>query len=69
MNESHIRSITKGITWRITGSVDTFVIAWIITGHATLAASITGVELLTKITLYWLHERIWLKIRWGQVSS
>jgi len=47
----------------MTGSLDTFVLSWIITGHASLAFSIAFVELFTKIALYWLHERIWLKIK------
>jgi len=65
MMDSHIRSLVKGITWRITGSLDTFLISWLITGHASIAFSITLVELITKITLYWAHERVWLKVKWG----
>jgi uncharacterized membrane protein len=63
--EAHSRSLVKAISWRITGSVDTFVISFIITGHAMLAGSIAGTELLTKILLYYFHERIWAIIPWG----
>ena len=69
MMDSHIRSLVKGITWRITGSLDTFFISWLITQKATIAFSITAVELLTKITLYWAHERVWLKVKWGVSES
>jgi len=63
--EAHSRSLVKAVSWRITGSIDTFVISFIITGHAMLAGSIAGTELLTKILLYYFHERIWAIIPWG----
>jgi uncharacterized membrane protein len=63
--DAHTRSIVKAISWRIAGSIDTFVISFIITGHAMLAGSIAGTELITKILLYYLHERLWAAIPWG----
>jgi len=64
--ESPQRSLAKAVSWRITGSLDTFLISWLITGQTHLAAGITAVELATKISLYWLHERVWLKVKWGR---
>jgi len=64
--EAHSRSFAKAVSWRITGTIDTFVISFIITGKATLAGSIAGTELLTKILLYYFHERIWAVIHWGR---
>ena len=64
--EAHSRSLAKAISWRATGTLDTFVISYIITGHAVLAGSIAGTELLTKVLLYYLHERAWAKIPWGR---
>lgn len=63
--EAHSRSLAKAISWRITGTIDTFVISFIITGHFLIASSIAGTELLTKILLYYFHERIWASIPWG----
>jgi uncharacterized membrane protein len=63
--EAHSRSIVKAISWRITGSIDTFVISALITGKLTLAGSIAATELATKILLYYFHERIWAIIPWG----
>ena len=63
--EAHSRSLAKAVSWRITGTIDTFVISFIITGRVTLAGSIAGTELLTKILLYYFHERIWAVIPWG----
>jgi len=64
--ESNSRSLTKAITWRITGTLDTFLISWLITGQVLLATGIAVAEVFTKIFLYWLHERIWNKINLGR---
>ena len=65
-SESHLRSITKAVSWRVIGTLDTFILSWIITGQVHLAFAISGVELFTKLGLYWLHERIWTRIKWGK---
>ena len=64
--EAHSRSLAKAISWRATGTLDTFVISYLITGELVLAGSIAGTELLTKIVLYYGHERIWAVIPWGR---
>ena len=56
------RSLLKTITWRITASLDTFVIAWIITGDWKMGGSIAGIEVITKMFFYYFHERIWNKL-------
>ena len=61
--DSHYKSLLKAVSWRVTGSLDTFALSWIITGTVSLAFSIAFVELFTKIALYWVHERIWLKVK------
>lgn len=63
--EGHQRSFVKAVSWRVTGSVDTFVLGYIISGRASLAGSIAATEFLTKILLYYFHERIWAVIQWG----
>ena len=67
--EAHSRSLAKAISWRATGTLDTFVISYIITGQLVLASSIAGTELLTKIVLYYFHERAWAVIPWGRGKS
>ena len=59
------RSLLKTITWRITASLDTFIIAWIITGDWKIGGSIAGIEVITKMILYYLHERLWYKTNFG----
>jgi uncharacterized membrane protein len=63
--EGHRRSLVKAATWRVTGSIDTFVISFILTGRLALAGSIAATELFTKIALYYFHERVWAVVPWG----
>lgn len=69
MNESKTRSLAKAISWRITGTVDTFIISFFVTGEVTLAGAIALTEVITKIFLYWAHERVWNKIKWGKQNE
>ena len=64
--EAHSRSIMKAVSWRITGPIDTFVISFVITGKIGLAGAIASVEVITKIALYYFHERAWSVIPWGR---
>jgi len=67
MNQSSKRrSIFKAITWRITASFDTFLISYVITGKFSWATAIASIEILTKMILYYGHERIWQKVEWGK---
>ncbi len=69
MKEKTSRSIVKTISWRITGTIDTMVISFFITGNLTMALSIGTVEVFTKMVLYFGHERIWNKIKFGRVEE
>lgn len=60
------RSILKTISWRVIGTLDTLFIAYMITGTFNQAISIGGFELVTKMILYFFHERGWDKIQWGE---
>jgi uncharacterized membrane protein len=61
------RSIAKTISWRALGSLDTMLLGYIFTGSLTLAGSIASAEVLTKVVLYYLHERGWAHIKWGHL--
>lgn len=56
----------KSLSWRTVGTLDTILISWIVTGELTLAFSIGSIELVTKMVLYFFHERVWNKIKWGK---
>jgi len=64
--ETHSRSILKAISWRTTGTLDTILISFVLTGKIKLALSIGLAELATKTVLYYLHERLWNKIKYGR---
>lgn len=58
---SYRRHIAKTVTWRIIGTLDTILLSWFITGSLKWGVTIGGVELITKMVLYFLHERAWYK--------
>ena len=64
--EERKRSILKAISWRVTGTIDTFFVSLIITGKPMLALSIGLFEVLTKTVLYYFHERTWNKLKYGR---
>lgn len=66
MSETPHRSLLKGFTWRIIGTVDTIVLSWIFTGAVGKALKIGGIEFFTKLLLFYLHERIWLVVPWAR---
>ena len=66
MSDQPIRSLAKAVSWRVTGTIDTFIISWLITGEPLLASGIALTEIMTKVFLFWLHERVWNKIAWGR---
>jgi len=68
-SESHFRSIAKAVSWRGSGSLDTFLVSFVITGSYTFAGSIAITEIMTKIVLYYFHERIWSIITWGKAPD
>lgn len=59
-------SLIKGFSWRIVGSIDTILLAWIYTGNPVLGLKIGLTEFLTKVFLFYMHERIWEKISFGK---
>lgn len=63
--EAHFRSVLKSISWRIVGTIDTIFISWFITGEIKMALTIGSIEVVTKMILYYFHERTWNKIKWG----
>ena len=69
MADKHYRSLIKGVSWRVTGSIDTLIIAFFVTRKFNLALGIMSVEFFTKIMLYYFHERVWEKLSFGRVKK
>ena len=64
--QSRIRHIAKTATWRLVGTVDTILLGWLVSGDATIGLTIGGLEMVTKMALYYLHERAWF--RYGRLG-
>ena len=69
IEDSRKRHLIKTITWRVIGTLDTIVLSWFITGSAATGLKIGIVEVITKMVLYYLHERVWYRIDFGLDKS
>jgi len=67
--EAHLRSLAKAVSWRFVGSTDTFILSFLVTGNAVWAVSIASAEAVTKIVLFYLHERAWRLVPWGRANA
>jgi uncharacterized membrane protein len=59
------RSLAKTMTWRFIATIDTILIAWLLTGSWSIGFGIAGIEVVTKMALYYFHERSWAASDWG----
>ena len=60
------RHLAKTITWRVLGTIDTMILGWAVTGNFKVGLTIGGFEVITKMILYFFHERLWYKyIKFG----
>lgn len=66
MKETHARSITKGLSWRIIVVITTMTIIYLYTGDITITVVIGFLEFSVKIFLYYIHERAWGNVTWGK---
>ena len=69
MKVTKLRSILKTISWRIVGTLDTMFLGWIITGSPIVGLKIGALELFTKMILYYFHERVWLRFKFGTKNN
>lgn len=67
MSDTTKRSIVKTISWRLTGSGATFIIAYTVGGNMAIAGTIAVMQLVTNTLLYYVHERVWNGIGWGRL--
>ena len=65
LRKSQHRHILKTFTWRFVGTTDTMVLAWIISGNPLIGLKVGAAELVTKMILYYLHERVWYRSKFG----
>ena len=68
MQEKQYRSIIKAVSWRTVGTIDTMLVSFFVTGNLVMAISIGSVEVVTKMVLYYFHERAWNKTNFGRLK-
>lgn len=66
LSDTAVRTLTKTVTWRLTGSTATFIISYIILRDASISGSIAIIQLTFNTVLYFIHERVWDRILWGK---
>lgn len=65
---ARVRSIAKAVSWRLIGGLDTTVLSFLVTGSLKYAVSIASAEAISKIVLYYIHERAWRRVAWGRLD-
>ena len=63
--ESRKRHLFKTFSWRFIGTLDTILLSWLISGNPMTGLKIGGFEIVTKMILYYCHERAWYRINFG----
>jgi uncharacterized membrane protein len=66
VSDKPVRSIVKAISWRFIGTIDTMVVSYFVVADVKTASMIAGVDFVTKMILYFFHERLWNTIKWGR---
>jgi len=61
-----VRTLIKTLSWRVIGSASTFLISYIVTGQLVVATGIAIAQMIVNTVLYYIHEIIWNKIKWGR---
>ena len=67
--ETHTRSIAKAISWRIVATLTTILLVFVFTGNLVVSGGVGITELLTKIVIYYVHERVWNAIGFGRIKK
>ena len=67
LKESHLRSVLKAISYRVVGTLTTWLLAWAVTGDLRVAFTIGALEPFLKTIVYYLHERAWAQVPRGKV--
>ena len=65
VKDSNKRHIIKTFSWRAIGTIDTIIFGWVISGNPLSGLKIGGFEIVTKMLLYFFHEKLWYKINFG----
>ena len=67
VSDTKLRSISKTISWRSTGTLCTFMVSWLILGDLTTSGTIAIIQLTFNTVVFYIHERIWNFVKWGKI--
>ena len=65
METSKKKHLAKTFTWRVTATLTTMFIAWIVSGDPLTGITVGGIEFFVKMPIYYFHERVWYKANFG----
>lgn len=65
-SEAHTRTVVKAVSWRVIATLTTMTIVYTFTREFVLTLGIGFFEVTCKILFFYLHERLWQRIRWGK---
>jgi adenylylsulfate kinase len=68
-SESHARSVAKAVTWRVLGTITTAGLVFVFTRRLVLSLSVGALEFVSKIGIFWLHERAWDRVKMGRTKE
>ena len=68
MKAAKKRHLAKTLTWRFLATLTTMIIAWIVSGDPFTGLVVGGIEFFIKMTVYYIHERIWYKSSFGLIK-
>ncbi len=69
MKDKNIRSLAKAVTWRFLATLTTITLVYIATRELALSIGVGAIEVITKLLLYYAHERVWNVVQWGKKAS
>jgi|TARA_B100000795_G_scaffold66656_1_gene45652 uncharacterized membrane protein len=69
VNINRKRHLAKTLTWRVTATITTIIITWLITGDKTAGLAVGSIEFFAKMPIYYFHERVWYKNNWGVIKK
>ncbi len=67
--ETRRRSLVKSLSWRFLATIITASVAYGITGEASFAVEIGLLDTSIKFFVYYLHERAWVRIHYGEAKK
>lgn len=69
MGSAPERSLLKGVSWEIISFSLTLLIIYLINKNIMVSLGLSAILTAVKIPFYFIHERVWKKIKWGKIEN